>query len=125
MVPRWLWSRLADQLGGAAPGQSAAETTAAKLYGSLSDAQKKWSPSGSITAPQEDRAPTGPITKPTIGDDFFTAEQRVLIDKVVRGMMSEDGYDRVMQQMEDDNGGFKEYHIALFGQPGKGGSSSN
>ena len=60
------------------------------------------------------------ITKPTIGDDFYTAEQRVLLDKAARGIMSEDGSDRVMQQLEDDNGGFSEYHIALFGKPGQG-----
>ena len=106
----------------AAPSaKSTAETTAAKLYGSLSDAQKKVVAFGFDHPLRKKISANWAITKPTIGDDFFTAEQRVLIDKVVRGMMSEDGYDRVMQQMEDDNGGFKEYHIALFGQPGKGG----
>ena len=35
-------------------------------------------------------SPNWAITKPTIGADFYTAEQRVLIDKVVRGYFPED-----------------------------------
>lgn len=112
---------LTGSLQAAPSAKSSAETVAAKLYGSLSDAQKKVIAFGFDHPLRKKISPNWAITKPTIGADFYTAEQRVLIDKVLRGMMSEDGYDRVMQQMEDDNGGFKEYHIALFGQPGKGG----
>ena len=112
---------LTGSLQAAPSAKSSAETVAAKLYGSLSDAQKKVIAFGFDHPLRKKISPNWAITKPTIGADFYTAEQRVLIDKVVRGMMSEDGYDRVMQQMEDDNGGFSEYHIALFGQPGKGG----
>jgi len=119
----------AGSLAGSLPGslqaapsaKSAAETVAAKLFGSLTAAQKKMVAFGFDHPLRKKISANWAITKPTIGGDFYTAEQRVLIDKVVRGMMSEDGYDRVMQQMEDDNGGFSEYHIALFGEPGKGG----
>ncbi|MEC9008261.1 MAG: DUF3500 domain-containing protein [Planctomycetota bacterium] len=112
---------LTGSLQAAPSAKSSAETVAAKLYGSLSDAQKKVIAFGFDHPLRKKISPNWAITKPTIGADFYTAEQRVLIDKVVRGMMSEDGYDRVMQQMEDDNGGFSEYHVALFGKPGKGG----
>jgi len=111
---------LTGSLHAAPSARSAAETVAVKLYGSLSDAQKKVIAFGFDHPLRKKISANWAITKPTIGGDFYTAEQRVLIDKVVRGMMSEDGYDRVMQQMEDDNGGFSEYHIALFGKPGKG-----
>ena len=112
---------LTGSLQAAPSAKSSAETVAAKLYGSLSDAQKKVIAFGFDHPLRKKISPNWAITKPTIGADFYTAEQRVLIDKVVRGMMSEDGYDRVMQQMEDDNGGFNEYHVALFGKPGTGG----
>jgi len=112
---------LTGSLHAAPSAKSAAETVAAKLFGSLSDAQKKVIAFGFDHPLRKKISPNWAITKPTIGDDFYTAEQRVLIDKAVRGMMSEDGYDRVMQQMEDDNGGFSEYHVALFGKPGQGG----
>ena len=106
----------------AAPSsKSVAETAAAELYGSLSEAQKKVIAFGFDHPLRKKMSANWAITKPTIGDDFYTSSQRVLIDRVVRGIMSSDGYDRVMQQMEDDNGGFSEYHIALFGQPGQSG----
>jgi hypothetical protein len=40
-----------------------------------------------------------------------------LIDRVVRGITSEDGYERFIKQMQDDSGGIGQYSIALFGDP--------
>ena len=60
------------------------------------------------------------ITKPTIGSDFYTKEQRELLDKVVRGITSEDGYERFQEQMIEDDGGVENYHVAMFGDPAKG-----
>ena len=60
------------------------------------------------------------ITKPTIGDDFYTKEQRELMKDIVRNVTSEDGFERLMNQMDDDAGGFEEYSVAIFGEPGKG-----
>ena len=106
----------------AAPtAKSGAETFAGELYASLTEAQKKVVAFPFNHPLRKKISANWAITKPTIGSDFYTAPQRVLIDKVVKGLSSEDGYDRAMQQMEDDNGGFSEYHVALFGQPGKGG----
>jgi hypothetical protein len=57
------------------------------------------------------------VTRPEIGDDFFSTEQRWLIDQALRGLLSEDAYERTLRQMSDDWGGLPEYHVALFGDP--------
>ena len=36
----------------------------------------------------------------------------------MKGLCSEDGYERFMKQMDDDSGGFDTYHVAVFGEPG-------
>lgn len=101
--------------------ESAAETAVGRLYSSLSDEQKK-----TICLPFNDEkrlniSANWHVTKPTIGDDFFSNEQRELIDQIVRGVSSEDGYKRFVKQMEEDDGGMNFYSIAIFGEPGSGG----
>jgi hypothetical protein len=59
------------------------------------------------------------ITKPTI-DEFYTNDQKAILDEIVRGVLSPDGYERIQKQMEDDAGGFDQYHVAVFGTPGTG-----
>jgi len=59
------------------------------------------------------------VTKPTI-EEFYTKDQQALLHEITRGVLSPDGYDRVMKQMEDDDGGFGRYHVAVFGTPGSG-----
>ena len=44
----------------------------------------------------------------------------MLVDQIVRNITSEDGYDRLIRQMEDDDGGMDNYSIAIFGEPGSG-----
>jgi len=56
------------------------------------------------------------IIEPTIGK-LYTEEQQRLIHEILRGVTSEDGYERIVRQMSDDNGGFENYHCALFGDP--------
>ena len=36
------------------------------------------------------------------------------------GLTSDDGYERLLKQMEEDGGGLSQYAIAMFGKPGKG-----
>ncbi|MBI2479858.1 MAG: DUF3500 domain-containing protein [Planctomycetia bacterium] len=60
------------------------------------------------------------VTKPSIGDDFYTKDQRALIDTIVRNVTSEDGYERMIKQMDEDAGGMDEFSVAVFGEPGKG-----
>ncbi|MBI3469075.1 MAG: DUF3500 domain-containing protein [Planctomycetes bacterium] len=104
----------------AAPSpSSAAETSAKRLYESLSDDQRKV-----VCFPFEHELrerinANWAITKPTI-TEFFNQDQQKLIDEIFRGVTSPDGYERFKKQMEDDAGGFGEYHVALFGAPGSG-----
>jgi hypothetical protein len=58
------------------------------------------------------------ITKPKIDD--FTKEQQAILDEIFRGVVSPEGYERFKKQMDDDAGGFGEYHVAVFGTPGSG-----
>jgi hypothetical protein len=56
------------------------------------------------------------IVKPAISD--MTPEQQSLCREIMKNLCSEDGYERFMKQMDDDNGGFESYHVAVFGEPG-------
>src|SRR5262245_5239357 len=56
------------------------------------------------------------LGKPSIGE--LTDDQQALCREIMKGLCSEDGYGRFMKQMEDDAGGFEEYHVAVFGEPG-------
>ncbi|MFQ5732267.1 MAG: DUF3500 domain-containing protein [Planctomycetaceae bacterium] len=114
-------SPLIGSAAAAAPtATSAAETTVKRLFGTLTDTQKK-----TIHFPfghklQHKLSANWSITKPKIGSDFYTGEQRKLIDEIVKGVTSEDGYKILKRQMKDDWGGFGRYKIALFGEPGSG-----
>ena len=98
--------------------KSSAETTAKRLYESLSDDQKL-----EICFPfdhqkRKKHDANWAITEPKIGSDFYTDEQRGLIAKVLREVSSEEGYELFRKQMKDDTGrGFGDYHVALFGKP--------
>jgi hypothetical protein len=99
--------------------KSSAETAAQHLYHSLTDEQKKV-----VCFPFDHELrhrinANWAITEPTI-EDFFTTEQQALIDQVFRGVTSGDGYERFQKQMEEDYGGFGQYHVALFGEPSSG-----
>ncbi|MEO8495830.1 MAG: DUF3500 domain-containing protein [Planctomycetota bacterium] len=99
--------------------QSAAETTVKQFYASLSEKQK-----AEICFPFEHELrqrvnANWHVTKPSIGDDFYSKDQRALIDTIVRNITSEDGYERMIHQMEDDAGGMNEFSVAMFGEPGK------
>ncbi|MCA9135210.1 MAG: DUF3500 domain-containing protein [Planctomycetales bacterium] len=95
-----------------------AETVVAELYASLSEKQKEaiWRPFD-----HQDRQKINPnwhITKSSIGSDLYSKQQRTLIDQIVRNITSKDGYERLLQQMDEDDGGMDSYSIALFGNPG-------
>lgn len=99
---------------------SAAETAVSEFYKTLTDAQRKV-----ICFPFNHQLrqrinPNWSITEPEIGGDFYTDKQRQLIDQVVRGLTSEDGYETLKHQMDDDNGGIEQYSVAVFGEPGTG-----
>jgi hypothetical protein len=106
----------------AAPtSQSPAETAAQQLYQVLTPAQKS-----QICFPFNHPSRTRinanwAVSKPAIHEDFYTPEQRQLIAQVFRGVTSEEGHARFLEQMEFDSGGFDRYHVALFGEPGQDG----
>lgn len=105
----------------AAPSVTSPPETAVKaLYEVLSEAQREV-----VCFPFDHELrnrinPNWQITKPTIGDDFYSNEQRDLMDQIFRGVTSEDGYERFLKQMEEDSGGFGNYSMAIFGAPGSG-----
>jgi len=99
---------------------SAAETAVTEFYKTLSEKQL-----AQIALPfnhklQSRIGANWHITEPEIGDHFYTDKQRTLIDRVVRGITSEDGYERLTHQMDDDAGGIEQFSVAVFGEPGKG-----
>jgi hypothetical protein len=100
--------------------QSAAETAVARFYGTLSDEQKKEICFSFDHELRQRVNANWAITKPSIHDDFYSDEQRKIIDEILRSATSEDGYGRIMKQVDDDSGGIGDYHIAVFGQPGSG-----
>lgn len=105
----------------AAPkADSAAESAVGRFYQSLSDAQKK-----EIVLPFDHElrskiSANWHITKPKIHDPFYNEEQRKLIDDIVKNVTSQDGYERLLKQMEDDAGSIGDYSVAVFGTPGSG-----
>jgi hypothetical protein len=99
--------------------RAAPETAVKRLYDSLDPKQKSV-----ICKPFDDPlrqkySANWAITKPTISE-FFTKNQQETIREIFRGCTSEDGYERFLKQMEEDYGGFGQYHIAIFGNPGAG-----
>jgi Protein of unknown function (DUF3500). len=112
-----LFSRFAH----AAPSdKSDAEGVVGKLYGTLSDEQKKTICFDFDNELRKRINANWLITKPTIGSDFYTKDQQALIDEIVKKVTSADGYERIKKQTQDDHGGLGNYSIALFGTPGSG-----
>lgn len=61
------------------------------------------------------------ITDRRVGSDFFTADQRDMIEAIFWGLYDPEWKDRIQKQLKDDAGGYGIHQsIALFGEPGKG-----
>ncbi len=107
-------------VAGAAPtSSSAAETAVGRFYQSLTDSQRKV-----ICLPfdhelRQKISANWHITEPTIGE-LLTEAQRQNVLEIVRDVTTEDGYERLLQQMEDDAAGIDAYSCALFGDPQSG-----
>jgi hypothetical protein len=97
--------------------QSPAETGVARFYKTLSQEQRKLL-CFPFDHPLRFRVNNNwNIVKPAISD--MNSEQQALCKEIMKNLCSEDGYERFMKQMEDDSpGGFEDYHVAVFGEPG-------
>ncbi len=98
---------------------SIAETAVGEFYGTLSDEQKQM-----LCFPFEHDlrhriSANWHVTKPTLGEKFFTSPQREMISRIVKGLCSEEGHERITRQMEEDAGGLHEFSVAMFGEPGE------
>jgi hypothetical protein len=107
----------ADTPAGPTP-KAPSETAVARFYASLKDEQRKI-----ICFPFDDPKRSQVqnnwhIVKPTIKD--LSKEQRALCDEVFKGLCSDEGYERFQKQMQGDAGGFDNYSVAVFGEPGSG-----
>lgn len=96
---------------------SAAETAVTEFYQSLSGDQKKVICLPFGNAKRTRISANWHITDPILGDDFFSDKQREMVGRIVRGLCSEEGYERIDRQMEEDAGGLPEFSVALFGNP--------
>lgn len=103
----------------AAPtAKSTAETAVGRFFAALSAEQKK-----TICFPFEHELrqrinANWHVTKPKVGSDFFNKDQQAIISEIVRGVTSEEGYERLKKQMDEDAGGLDEFSVAMFGEPG-------
>lgn len=103
----------------AAPtAKSSAETAVGRFFESLSAEQKK-----TLCFPFEHELrqrinANWHVTKPKIGSDFFNKGQQSIVSEIVKGVTSEEGYERLKKQMDEDAGGLDEFSVAMFGEPG-------
>lgn len=97
--------------------ESAAESIVHTLHDSLTESQESV-----VLLPWNDSRRTRinanwKVTEPGIGSDFYTNEQRHLIDQILRSVTSPDGYERLIRQMKEDWGGIGRYAMAIFRDP--------
>lgn len=106
----------------AAPSASAApDTLVAKLYETLTPEQRKavafgWDHQNRLAV-----SANWHIVPQKIGD-FYTSEQREIIDAIFRSAHSPEWAEKRLKQMRDDSGkdGLSDYSMALFGTPESG-----
>lgn len=110
-------STLADGPKPVGPSPSApAETAVARFYKTLTKDQKSQI-CFPFDHPKRSQVNNNwKIVEPTIGD--MNQEQQALCGEIFKALCSEDGYERFQRQMKDDYGGFDNYHVAVFGEPG-------
>jgi len=117
----------ADEAAKASKPES--ETLVKKLYGTFSDTQRSklcfpWDHTDDRGLLRTHVSNNWSITdreKMNVGGDFFTADQRDMIEAIFWGLYNPEWHDRIRQQLKDDAGGYGQAQaIALFGEPGNG-----
>jgi hypothetical protein len=109
-----------DYLRAAMATSNSATSAVRQFYASLNDKQLL-----TLCFPFDDPRrhrinPNWNITDPIIGEDFYSDDQRELINQILKNITNEEGYERLVQQMDEDNGGVEAYSVAIFGDPYKG-----
>ena len=99
---------------------SAAETAVSEFFKSLTDDQKKVLCFPFDHDLRHRISANWHVTKPTLGEQFYTSPQREMISRIVKGLCSEEGHERITRQMDEDAGGLHEFSVAMFGEPGQG-----
>jgi hypothetical protein len=112
--------------------QSASETPESlveKLYGSLTPDQKKeicfaWDHQdkdrGLLRTHVSNNWSIVDPKRLNVGGEFFTKDQRDVIEAIFYGLYEPEWHDRLKRQLKDDAGGYgKAQTIAIFGEPGK------
>lgn len=107
--------------------QPAPETLVKKLYDSLAASQKEdicfdWDHKDDRGLLRMHVSNNWQITgEHKIASDFFTDDQKDMIEALFWGLYSPDWKDRIKKQLQDDAQGYgKEQSIAIFGKPGTG-----
>jgi hypothetical protein len=94
---------------------SAAETAVARFYKTITPEQRNLI-CFPFDHPLRKRVDNNwAIVKPAIKD--MSSEQQALCQEIFKNLCSEEGYERFTKQMEDDDGGLENYHVAVFGEP--------
>lgn len=103
------------------------ETLVQKLYQSLTPAQKEeicfaWDyqdDRGVLRTHVSNNWQIGDVKTQNVASDFFTKDQRDIIEAIFLGLYNPAWHDRLKIQLKDDAGGYgKQQTIALFGEPG-------
>ena len=109
-----------DQLRAAMVESNSAASAVQQFYASLTDQQLLTLCFPYGHARQRRVHANWNITGPTIGDDFYSDEQREFVNQILKNITNEDGYERLTRQMDEDIGGVEEYSVAIFGDPDDG-----
>jgi hypothetical protein len=94
-----------------------AESFAGELFQSLSSDQKKVLCFPGNHALRNKAEANWAITPPKI--ESFQPKQVELVERVLKGLSSPEGFEKFKKQMEEDAGGLGDYHVAFFGKPGE------
>ena len=126
------WAGAADATGAGAAAVAAAsepESFVKLLYASLTPGQREkicfaWDHQAGDQGTLRTRTEANwLITPQTINSDFYTGEQRELVNAIFKGIISPEWHERMYKEQKDDSGGFGEHNsIAIFGTPGEGHS---
>jgi hypothetical protein len=97
-----------------------AETFVKMLYDSLKEEQRKLVLFPFDHPKRGEVSNNWHIVDPATGaiGKLYNSDQKELLRQILKGVTSEDGFERFSRQMKDDAGGFEEYTCAIFGEPG-------